>query len=137
MPIAELALLLWRYGLLPRDQSRREAEERYVAEAAGERDRLVIHERDQSALVVVARGESDGEVRRGRLHRVGGSIPAVRFRQGASDAYLATRSIEARDLVAGEIAGERAAGPGSFPAAFLDALHALNEGTIVARARLS
>jgi hypothetical protein len=107
MPIAELALLLWRYGLLPRDQSRREAEDRYVAEAAGDRDRLVIHERDQSALVVVARGQSDGEVRRGRLHRVSGSVPAVRFRQGGSDAYLGTRSIEERDLVAGEIAGER------------------------------
>lgn len=107
MPIAELALLLWRYGLLPRDQSRREAEERYVAESAGDRDRLVIHERDQSALVVVDRDGAAGEVHRGHLHRIGGSVPAVRFRQGTSDAYLATRSVEARDLVAGEIAGER------------------------------
>jgi hypothetical protein len=112
MPIADLALLLWRYGLLPREQSRREAEERYVAESA-DRDRLVIHERDQSALVVVARGTDEGEVRRGRLHRVSGSIPAVRFRQGGSDAYLATRSVEARDLVAGEIAGERGEGRAS------------------------
>jgi hydroxyethylthiazole kinase len=39
--------------------------------------------------------------------------------------------------VAGEIGGERAEGPGSFPAAFLDALHALDEGAIVARARVS
>lgn len=39
--------------------------------------------------------------------------------------------------VAGEIAGESASGPGSFPAAFLDALHALDEKTLTARARLS
>jgi hydroxyethylthiazole kinase len=39
--------------------------------------------------------------------------------------------------VAGEIAGEAARGPGSFPAAFLDALDALTGADIAARARLS
>ncbi len=39
--------------------------------------------------------------------------------------------------VAGEIAGETARGPGSFPAAFLDALDALSPADIAARARLS
>ena len=39
--------------------------------------------------------------------------------------------------VAGEIAGARAAGPGSFPAAFLDALDALDEAALVSHARVS
>jgi hydroxyethylthiazole kinase len=38
--------------------------------------------------------------------------------------------------VAGEIAGERAAGPGSFQPAFLDALHGLDAAALSARARL-
>jgi len=37
--------------------------------------------------------------------------------------------------VAGEVAGERAAGPGSFPATLLDALHALDAPTLAARAK--
>lgn len=104
--VAELALLLWRYGLLPRDQSRREAEERYVAEARGQRDRLLVHERDQSALVVVERASDAVELGVGRLHRLGGSVPAVRFRQGNSDAYLETRSTDARDRIAAELLDE-------------------------------
>lgn len=39
--------------------------------------------------------------------------------------------------VAGEIAGAQAAGPGSFPAAFLDTLHALGEAALVTHARIS
>ncbi|KAA2237453.1 hydroxyethylthiazole kinase [Salinarimonas soli] len=39
--------------------------------------------------------------------------------------------------VAGEVAGETARGPGTFPAAFLDALDALDGSQIAARARLS
>ncbi len=39
--------------------------------------------------------------------------------------------------VAGEIAGERSAGPGSFPAALLDALDALDLPLLQARARLT
>ncbi|GGK19595.1 hydroxyethylthiazole kinase [Salinarimonas ramus] len=39
--------------------------------------------------------------------------------------------------VAGEIAGARAAGPGSFPAAYLDALHALDEAALSDLARIS
>lgn len=105
LAIPDLALLLWRYGLLPPDQSRREAEERFVAEAS-EPDRLVVHERDQSALVVVDRDAASVQVEPGRLHRVGGSVPAVRFRQGASAAYLSTRTPEERDRLAAEIAAE-------------------------------
>ena len=39
--------------------------------------------------------------------------------------------------IAAEVAGETAAGPGSFTAAFLDALYALDVGTLAARARLA
>lgn len=108
LAIADLALLLWRYGLLPRGQSRREAEEAFVAQAAGERDRLVIHERDQSALVVVGREAGGSTVEAGRLHRVTGSVPAVRFRQGRTDAYLEARSNEERDRIAAALAAEAA-----------------------------
>jgi hypothetical protein len=106
LTIGALALLLWRYGLLPGDQSRREAEEAFVAQAAGQEDRLVIHERDQSALVIIDREPGAVEVRNGRLHRVAGSVPAVRFRQGRSEAFLATRTVEDRDRLAAEIAAE-------------------------------
>jgi hypothetical protein len=106
LTIGALALLLWRYGLLPGEQSRREAEEAFVAQAAGQEDRLVIHERDQSALVIVDREAGAVQVRNGRLHRVAGSVPAVQFRQGRSMAYLATRTVEDRDRLAAEIAAE-------------------------------
>lgn len=110
--IAELALRMWRYGLLPRDLSRREAEERFLAEAAGETDRLVVHERDQSALVTIQRDASGVNVAVGRLYRVTGSAPAVRLRHGVSDAYLTARSVEDRDRIASEIEEEvRAATP--------------------------
>ena len=82
-----------------------EAEEQFVAQAR-EADRLVVHERDQSALVVVEGHADSVQVEPGRLHRVAGSVPAVRFRQGVSAAYLATRTPEDRDRIAGEIAAE-------------------------------
>lgn len=105
LPIQDLALLLWRYGLLPGAQSRREAEERFVAQAR-EADRLVVHERDQSALVVVEGDAASVQVEPGRLHRIAGSVPTVRFRQGASAAYLSTRTPDERDRLAAEIAAE-------------------------------
>ncbi len=105
LAIPDLALLLWRYGLLPGDQSRREAEERFVAQAS-EPDRLVVHERDQSALVVVEGDAASVQVEPGRLHRIAGSVPAVRFRHGVSAAYLSTRTPEERDRLAAEIAAE-------------------------------
>jgi len=39
--------------------------------------------------------------------------------------------------VAGGIAGERAEGPGSFPAALLDALYALDEHTLEDKAHVA
>lgn len=114
LSIADLALRMWRYGLLPRDLSRREAEERFLAEAAGETDRLIVHERDQSALIAIERDPALVQVEVGRLYRLASSAPAVRLRQGASRAYLTARSVEDRDRVGAEIRGEaEGRGPGS------------------------
>ena len=97
---------MWRYGLLPRDLSRQEAEARFVAEAAGESDRLVLHERDQSAMVTFGRDGTGTRVDVGRLYRVARSSPAIHLRQGATNAYLSTRTSEDRDRAASEILGE-------------------------------
>ena len=108
LSIPDLALRMWRYGLLPRDLSRREAEERFMAEARGETDRLVLHERDQSALVSIAHTEADVRVDVGRLYRLASSAPALHLRQGKTDAYLSFASADLRDRVAAEIRGEAA-----------------------------
>jgi hydroxyethylthiazole kinase len=52
------------------------------------------------------------------------------------DAFTAAACALLALAVAGEIAGEKAGGPGSFPAAFLDVLHALDGDTLARRARL-
>lgn len=109
LSIPDVALRMWRYGLLPRDLSRREAEDRFMAEAAGETDRLVVHERDQSALVAIEHDPDAVRVDVGRVYRLAGSAPAVHLRQGSTDAYLAFRSAEERDRVAAEIRGEASA----------------------------
>ena len=103
LPVAEVAMLLWRYGRLG-DASRREAEERFAREG-GTGDRLVINERDQSALVLVERA-SGASVAAGRVVRVARSWPGVRFRQGRSSAMLTTRSVDDRDRIAAAIAAE-------------------------------
>ena len=103
LPAGEVATLLWRYGRLG-DASRREAEERFAAES-GTEDRLVINERDQSALVLVE-PDAGASVAAGRVYRVGRTAPGVRFRQGRSSALLVTRSAEERDRVAAEVAAE-------------------------------
>lgn len=105
LTIPELALRMWRYGLLSPELSRQEAERRFVEEAGATGDRLVLHERDQSALVVLARG-SGTAVQAGRLHRLGRSVPAVHVRQDHTDAYLETRSTADRDRVAAEMIAE-------------------------------
>jgi hypothetical protein len=109
LPVGEVAMLMWRYGLL-RDASRREAEERFTREA-GAAERLVVNERDQSALVLVAR-DGTASVSAGHVYRVGRSAAGVRFRQGGTSALLTTRSRDDRDRIASEIAAEIAAGDG-------------------------
>ncbi len=95
--------------------SRREAEERFMAEARGDSDRLVLHERDQSALVSIAHAADDVRVDIGRLYRVAASAPAVHLRQGGTDAYLSFASAELRDRVAAEIRGEASMSPSPPP----------------------
>ena len=112
LTIPELALRLWRYGLLPRDLSRREAEQRFMAESSGETDRLVLHERDQSALVTIDGSTPGLQVETGRLYRVGRSWPALHVRQGATNAYLAIGSQDDRDRAAAELLAEAEGQPG-------------------------
>ncbi len=106
LSIEELALRMWRYGLLAPDLSRREAERQFVETAKGRTDRLVVHERDQSTLLIVEGGTDGVRVRAGRLHRIGRSGPAVHVRQERSDAYLGTRTEADRDRVAAALAEE-------------------------------
>ena len=54
-----------------------------------------------------------------------------------SDAFTATAAALLAFGVAGGIAGERASGPGSFPAALLDALYALDKHTLSEKARVT
>jgi hydroxyethylthiazole kinase len=54
-----------------------------------------------------------------------------------SDPFVATAAALLCFGVAGGIAGERASGPGSFPAALLDALYALDKHTLVEKARVT
>jgi len=54
-----------------------------------------------------------------------------------ADAFAAAAAALLVLAVAGELAGERAQGPGSFAVALLDVLHGLDATTIAARARLA
>jgi len=54
-----------------------------------------------------------------------------------SDAFTATAAALLAFGVAGGIAGERASGPGSFPAALLDALYALDKRALSEKARVT
>lgn len=53
------------------------------------------------------------------------------------DAFLSTTAALVIIGIAGELAAERSAGPGSFAAAIIDALYELDGPTIVTRARIS
>jgi hydroxyethylthiazole kinase len=54
-----------------------------------------------------------------------------------SDAFVASAAALLCFGVAGGIAGERASGPGSFPAALIDALYALDRHTLESKARVA
>jgi hydroxyethylthiazole kinase len=54
-----------------------------------------------------------------------------------ADAWLATLAALAAFGVAGEVAAQRAQGPGSFAAAMIDALHGIDPGTLRARVKVS
>lgn len=54
-----------------------------------------------------------------------------------SDAFAASAAALLAFGVAGGIAGDRASGPGTFPAALLDALYGLDKHTLIEKARLT
>jgi hydroxyethylthiazole kinase len=53
-----------------------------------------------------------------------------------NDPWIATTAALVMFGVAGEVAAERARGPGSFAVEIIDALHALNRVTLVGRAKV-
>ena len=54
-----------------------------------------------------------------------------------ADAWCATAAALVIVGVAGELAAEKASGPGSFAVAIIDALHSLDAPTLVAKARVN
>jgi len=105
-----------------------------------------------SATVVALTGDTDlvtDGVRRAGIHNghpLMGLITAMGCAGSAllgaalgveSDAWLAAVAALAALGVAGEIAGAGAAGPGSFAAAIIDALHGLDRPTLRARIKVS
>ncbi len=107
LAVGDLAMMMWRYGMSG-ELSRREAEERFAREA-GAADRLVINARDVSTLVLIERSGAKASAEIGQLHRVARRTPAVRIRQGTTDAILITRSAADRDRIASEVAAEAVA----------------------------
>lgn len=81
----------------------------------------------------------NGHVLMARVTAMGcaGTALIAAFSAIESDAYLATATALVVLGVAGEMAGERASGPGSFPAAFLDALAGLDEAALTDYAKVS
>lgn len=75
----------------------------------------------------------------GRVTAMGCAASAftAAFLSVESDAFKATAAALLCFGVAGGIAGERAEGPGSFPAALLDALYALDKHTLTEKARVT
>ncbi len=66
-----------------------------------------------------------------------GSAVVAAFLAVESDAWLATTAALVAFGVAGEIAAERARGPGSFAVEMIDALHGLNRVTLIGKARVT
>ena len=66
-----------------------------------------------------------------------GSAVVAAFLAVESDAWLATTAALVTFGVAGEMAAQRARGPGSFAVEIIDALHALNRVTLIGKAKVS
>ncbi|HEY8383181.1 MAG TPA: hydroxyethylthiazole kinase [Microvirga sp.] len=127
-----------------------EAEFTALAEAPPEPDALKAYAREH-AMVLALTGPVDRITDGERLIRIGNGHPLMArvtamgcaatalvaaFTALHSDAFEATVAALLATGIAGEIAAEAAAGPGSFAPAFLDALAALEAPMIVKRARL-
>jgi len=102
-----------------------------VVGLTGERDLV----RDGSRLATIANGDA-------LMTRVTAMGCAASALVGATlavepDAWKATAAALIMIGVAGEIAAARARGPGSFAMEILDAVYALDRGTLIAKARVS
>jgi hydroxyethylthiazole kinase len=82
---------------------------------------------------------ANGHPLMGQVTAVGCAATALiaAFAAVEDDALLATVAGLAMISIAGELAGETAKGPGSFSVALLDALHALDAGSLAHRLRLT
>ena len=104
---------------------------RTVVGLTGERDLI----RDAERLAAVANGDA-------LMTRVTAMGCVASALVGAClavepDAWVATAAALISIGVAGEVAAERAHGPGSFAMEIVDAIHALDRATIIARAKVS
>ncbi len=97
----------------------------------GERDLV----RDASRLAIIA----NGHPLMARVTAMGCAASALTaaFLAVESDAFAAVAAALLCFGVAGGLAGERASGPGSFPAALIDALYALDQHTLTEKARVT
>lgn len=103
---------------------------RVVVALTGPRDRVA----DASRSIGVA----NGHPLMARVTAIGcaGTALVAALLAVEPDPYLAAVTALVAMGVAGEIAAERAAGPGTFPAALVDAIDALDEADLSARIRL-
>jgi hydroxyethylthiazole kinase len=122
-----------------------------LAQAAPERKCLDRYARDAHCLValtgavdIVTDGTRAASIENG--HPLMSAVTAMGCAAAAlvtaclaveKDPWRATAAGLLAFAVAGECAGERARGPGSFPAELLDALAALDGETLLARARVA
>jgi hydroxyethylthiazole kinase len=89
---------------------------------------------DGARLLIV----ENGHPLMGRVTAMGcaGSALVAAFLTVENDALVATASALLALGVAGEVAAGRAAGPGSFAVAIIDAVHNLDRTTLIERARV-
>jgi hydroxyethylthiazole kinase len=129
---AELAVLASTDGEPGNDRLQEFASARdTVVALTGAIDRVV----DATRLATIA----NGHALMGRITAMGCNLSALVAACAAveSDAWRATVAALSVFGVAGEIAGERARGPGSFVPEFLDALYGLDRDTIITRAMVT
>jgi len=114
----------------PHALSRYAAETATVVGLTGDRDLVA----DAARMVAIA----NGDALMSKVTAMGCAASALVGACVAVEAYAWNATAAALILIgiAGEVAAERAQGPGSFAAGILDALHGLDQATIVERARV-
>ena len=115
----------------PGSLARYAARTRTVVGLTGERDFVS----DGKRLATVANG--DPLMAKVTAMGCAGSAVVAAFLAIESDAWLATTVALVAFGVAGEIAAERARGPGSFTVEMIDALHGLDRATLIEKAKVT